>query len=134
MDMLLTARHQRRHGCSLGSAERLTLRVVVDCLLFEAERIDEVAKTVGDLQTDFEAYKAKMSARVDALQAAVDAATQNGAEIPPGVQSQIDALAAEIEADTASDGNPPTPSGQDNAPAGSGPSDGNPPASAEPTA
>jgi hypothetical protein len=124
MDMLLTARHQRRHGCSLGADSRLILKAVVDCLLFEAERISEVAKKVDDLKGDFEAYRAKMSSRVDQLQAAVDAATANGAEVPPGVQSQIDALAAEMEGDTASDGNPPAPSGQDNAPAGSGPSAG----------
>jgi hypothetical protein len=124
MDLMLTARHQSRHGCSLGADARLTLRVVIDCLIFEAERISKVAKTVEDLKGDFEAYRAKINARVDALQAAVEAATGNGASIPPGVQSQIDSLAAEIEADTASDGNEPAPSGEDNAPAGSGPSAG----------
>lgn len=103
----------------------MTLRVIVDCLLYEGERISKLAKRVEDLKADFEAYCAKISARVDALQAAVDAATTNNAEVPPGVQSQIDALAAEIEADTATDGNPPAPaSGTDNAPSGSGPSAG----------
>lgn len=115
--------HREEHGCGIGLS-RLTLRAIVDCLLFESERISKVAKTVGDLQTDFEAYRAKINARVDQLQAAVDAANQNGAEVPPGVQSQIDALAAEIETDTASDGNQPAQSGTDNGPAGSGPSAG----------
>lgn len=122
--MRLIGSHKDVHGCDIGIS-RLTLRAIVNCLLFEAERISNVAKTVQDLQADFEAYRSKMAARVDQLQAAVDAANQNGATVPPGVQSQIDALAQEIEADTTNDGNEPAPtSGADNAPAGSGPSAG----------
>lgn len=101
--------HETAHHCSITEPGRLTVRAIVRCLLFEAERIYEVAKTVEDLKTDFEAFRAKVLARVDALQAAVDAATQNGAEVPPGVQSQIDALANEIETDTANDANEPAP-------------------------
>jgi hypothetical protein len=118
--------HMKRHGAGCRAhAARPTLQAIIACLLFEAERIDIVARTVEDLKEDFEAFRAKVLARVDALQAAVDAATQNGSEVPPGVQSQIDQLAAEIEADTANDANAPAPaSGTDNAPAGSGPSAG----------
>jgi hypothetical protein len=124
--MRLVGSHRETHGCDIGTGNnRITLRVIVDCLLYEGERISKLAKKVEDLKADFEAYRAKISARVDALQAAVDAATGNGAEVPPGVQSQIDALAEEIEADTTTDGNPPVPaSGTDNAPSGSGPSAG----------
>lgn len=123
MDLFRAARHEASHGCDIAGAGRLTLRAIVDCLLFEGERISEVAKTLGDLKTDYEAFKAKMAARVDQLQAAVDAANANGAVVPPGVQSQIEALATEMESDTASAGEP-APLGEDNEPAGSGPSAG----------
>jgi hypothetical protein len=89
-----------------------------------------VDKKIEDVRADFEEYRAKMDARVDALVTAAQTAQQNGAEVPPGVQSQINALAEEIEQATASDGNVPVeptetaPSGEDNEPAGSGPSAG----------
>ncbi len=127
MQMNMLARHQSRHACALGGEARLTVRAIVDCLLYEGERITAVAESVEELKGDFESYRARMLARVDALEEAVRTAQGNGAEVPPGVQSQIDALGAEIRGDADADSVEPAQgaaSGTDNAPAGSGPSAG----------
>lgn len=62
------------------------------------ERIDEMATSLADIKTTFEAYQTKVNAKLDGLKAELAAAIATST----ASETELAALKAEIEASTAS--------------------------------